>query len=118
MRRPPGARQSPVHLAGELKTAINDAKHVIQDSIRVPVDGKDGRDGRDSTVPGPPGSVTYIGPDEVAAAVKEVRAELLRLRAAMLGRIVQGIKDNEGTTGGQRLVRMHLEKILKDIENL
>jgi hypothetical protein len=107
-----------VHLTGALQTAINDAKHVIQDSIRVPVDGKDGRDGCDSTVPGPPGSVTYIGPAVVEAAVKEVRAELLRVRAAMVGRILQGIADNKGDNGMQRHLRTHLESILRDIENL
>jgi|HubBroStandDraft_1064217.scaffolds.fasta_scaffold02635_8 hypothetical protein len=107
-----------VHLAGELKTAISDAKNVIQSSIRVPVDGKDGRDGRDSTVPGPQGSVIYIGPQEVADAVKQVRAELLRQRAAFVGRILQGIADNQGTNGTQRHFCKHLESILRDIENL
>jgi hypothetical protein len=30
-----------VHLAQELKTALSDAQHQIQDSIHIPVDGKD-----------------------------------------------------------------------------
>lgn len=110
------------HLAGALQTAVNDAKNVIQGSIRVPQDGNDGRDGvsikGDQGERGPAGDVLYIGPDEVAEAVKKVRAELLTLRAAMLGRIVQGIADQQGDSGTRRYLCMHLEKIKKDIENL
>jgi hypothetical protein len=83
--------------------------------------GPAGRDGKDSVVPGPKGErgdVCYIGPDEVAAAVAEVRKELLRLRAATLGRLAQGIADHQGDSGTLRYVRMQLEKIKKDIESL
>lgn len=111
-----------VHLKGALQTAINDAKHVIQDSIRVPVDGKDGKPGADGQSivgpQGPRGDVLYIGPAEVEAAVAAVRAELLRLRAAMVGRILQSIADNQGSNGTQQHFRKHLEGILKDIEAL
>jgi hypothetical protein len=64
------------------------------------------------------GDVCYIGPDEFAAAVKQVRAELLRQRAAFVGRILQGIADNGGTGGSQKHFKKHLEAILKDIEKL
>jgi len=115
-------REIRVHLGGQLQNLVREATSTIQASLRIPQDGAPGRDGRDGqSIVGPQGErgdVLYIGADEVEAAVKEVRAELLRLRAAVLGRIVQGIKDNEGTSGGQRLVRMHLEKLLHDIEAL
>jgi len=64
------------------------------------------------------GDVLYIGPAEVEAAVKAVRAELLRVRAAVLGRIAQEIADHQGTTSAERYLRMHLEKMQRDIERL
>jgi hypothetical protein len=36
-----------IHLAAALETAIHDAKHIIQSSIRIPQDGVDGKPGRD-----------------------------------------------------------------------
>jgi hypothetical protein len=111
------------HMVGALHTAINDAKNVIQDSIRVPVDGAPGRDGKDGgTGPqGPPGDVLYIGPDEVAAEVKALRRKLLELRTAFLARITQHIeelKKPEHQNSTYRIIGMHLSGIKKDIEDL
>jgi hypothetical protein len=103
-----------VHLAGELKTAISDAKNIIQDSIRVPQDGAPGRDGRDSTVPGPRGDVLFIGPAEVEAAVAAVRKELLTQRAKYLGAIEQALADSGGTSGAHQLIRARLQRVKKD----
>jgi hypothetical protein len=103
-----------VHLAGELKTAISDAKNIIQDSIRVPQDGTPGRDGRDSTVSGPRGDVLFIGPAEVEAAVAAVRKELLTQRAKYLGAIEQALADSGGTSGAHQLIRARLQRVKKD----
>ena len=103
-----------VHLAGELKTAISDAKNIIQDSIRVPQDGTPGRDGRDSTVPGPRGDVLFIGPAEVEAAVAAVRKELLTQRAKYLGAIEQALADSGGTSGAHQLIRARLQRVKRD----
>jgi hypothetical protein len=79
-----------VHLKGALQTAINDAKHVIQDSIRVPADGKDGHDGRDGQSivgpqgeRGPAGDITIYGNDELREAVNVLRLKLARWQAAV-----------------------------------
>lgn len=86
-------------------------------------DGKDGRPGNDCvcrSVPGEKGErgdVCYIGPAEVEAAVAAVRAELLRFRAQVIGRIVQGIEDSKATSGHSPLVKKHFTKLLRDIEN-
>jgi hypothetical protein len=103
-----------VHLAGELATKIDDAKRVIQDSIRVPQDGAPGRDGRDSTVPGPRGDVLFIGPAEVEAAVAAVRKELLTQRAKYLGAIEQALADSGGTSGAHQLIRARLQRVKRD----
>jgi len=107
-----------VHLAGELKTAVENAKHSFRDGR----DGAPGKDGESIIGPkgdkGEHGDVLYIGPDEVAAEVKKVRAELLRLRAAFVGRIVQSIADHQGELGVYTYLRKHMEGILRDIENL
>ena len=112
-------------LISELKTYVNDQANVIQDSIRVPVDGAPGRDGRDGQSivgpQGPPGSVLYIGPDEVAAEVKALRRKMLELRAAFLARITQHIeelKKPEHQNATYRIIGMHLAGIKKDIEDL
>jgi len=66
---------------------------------------------------GEKGDVCYIGPQEVAAAVAAVRAELLRTRAQLIGRIVQHIADHQGSSGTQAYVRQHFEKLLRDVQN-
>src|SRR5258708_2429852 len=84
------------------------------------VDGRDGNDCVCRSVPGEkgaPGSVLFIGAPEVEAAVAAVRAELLRFRAKVLGRIIQGIDDNKGKRGHSTLVHMHFAKLMSDIEN-
>ena len=66
-------------------------------------DGRDGRDGVDGS-PGPigprgekgdPGSVTYIGPAEVEAAVQSVRAELILQRARFLAAVRVALEKNK-----------------------
>ncbi len=49
-----------VHLKGALETAVNDAKNTIQDSIRIPQDGRDGREGVD----GVDGATGATGPSD------------------------------------------------------
>ena len=111
-----------VHLGGQLQNLVREATSTIQSSLRMPHDGKDGRDGVDGQSivgpQGPAGDVLYIGPEEVAAEVKKVRAELLRVRAAFVGRILQGIADNKADSYTQGHFRKHLQSILRDIENL
>src|SRR5579863_9240613 len=63
-------------------------------------DGKDGRDGIDGKdgaqgLKGDPGDVAYIGPAEVAAAVKKVRAELVAQRARIKARIIDKLSQCE-----------------------
>lgn len=104
-----------VHLAGRLETLVNDAKNSFRD-------GAPGRDGESIVGPkgdkGERGDITVYGDDELREAVKQVRAELLRVRASVIGRILQGIADRSGTSSVERHFRKHLEKILRDIENL
>jgi hypothetical protein len=109
-----------VHLAGQLETKINDAKHLIQASIRVPLDGKDGRDGRDSTVPGPRGDITVYGPEELQATVIELRRKLKEHHAAVLARLIEGIEANRrgSSSPSARILASHLETIKRDIEKL
>jgi hypothetical protein len=76
------------HLWGALETKANDLKHVIQDSIRTPVDGKDGRSGVDgATGPqgakGERGDVLVPNETELQQAVQELRLKLARWQAAI-----------------------------------
>lgn len=64
------------------------------------------------------GDITVYGDAELYEAVKMVRAELLRFRAGILGRIEQGLADSQGTSGASRVVRMRLEEIKREIESL
>lgn len=107
-----------LHLAGHLETKINDAKNLIQDSIRVPADGRDGRDGRDSTVPGPRGEVLYVGPEELQAAVIDARRKLKEHHAAVLAILIEGIEASKRGGPGSQLLSRHLETIKKAIEAL
>lgn len=110
-----------VHLVGALQTAVNDAKNVIQDSIRVPVDGKDGRDG----VTGPQGEnggrgdVLIPNETELQQAVIGLRRKLLEQRAAFLAVINQRIVENNNASNK---VQQHFAKLLeyvkRDIESL
>jgi hypothetical protein len=115
-----------VHLAGKLETLVNDAKNVIQDSIRVPQDGKDGRDGVDGAtgpqgIQGRAGDVLVVGETECARAVIALRRKLVEQHAAVLGRLTQDIytlgkPEHQNTT--YRLLRSHLERVKKDLEKL
>jgi hypothetical protein len=107
-----------LHLAGHLETKINDAKNLIQDSIRVPADGRDGRDGRDSTVPGPRGAVLYVGPEEMQQAVTDARRKLKEHNATFLAHLIEGIEANKRGGPGSQLLARHLEGIKRDIERL
>lgn len=101
-----------VHLAGELKTAISDAKNVIQGSIRVPVDGKDGVDGTQGPQGerGPAGSVLFIGPDEVQAQVQILRQALVKWQSALQ----LAYSQNAGTK--HRGLQAAINGVLKQIE--
>jgi hypothetical protein len=101
-----------VHLKGALETAIGDAKHVIQAAIRIPADGKDGRDGRDSTVPGPRGEVLYVGPEEMAQAVKDARRKLKEQHAKFIAVLVEYA---EGHKKGNEYPGRHFARLLDSI---
>lgn len=69
--------------------------------------GPAGKDGLDSTVRGPigprgekgePGSVTYIGPDELKAAVQKVRAEMIAQRARHTAAVIAALEKNKTRT--------------------
>jgi hypothetical protein len=108
-----------VHLAGQLETKINDAKHVIQGAIRIPADGKDGRDGRDSTVPGPRGEVLYVGPEEMAQAVKDARRKLKEQHAKFIAVLVEHAEGHKkGNEYPGRLFARLLDSIRQEIERL
>jgi hypothetical protein len=88
-----------VHLAGKLETLVNDAKNVIQDSIRIPQDGAPGKDGRDGAdgqsivgPQGPRGDVLIPNESEAQAALKEARLNNARRHAAQIARIVDRIE--------------------------
>jgi len=106
------------HLAGQLETKINDAKNLIQDSIRVPADGRDGRDGRDSTVPGPRGEVLYVGPEELQAAVIDARRKLKEHHAGVIAILIESIEASKRSGPVNQLFARHLAQIQKDIERL
>ncbi len=73
-----------VHLVGELKTAVNDAKNAFHDGR----DGAPGRDGESIVGPkgdkGERGDITIVGDVELQAAVTKLRAEKARAQAAFL----------------------------------
>jgi hypothetical protein len=101
---------------GELTSKINDAKNVIQDSIRVP---QDGRDGKDSIVPGPKGErgeVLYVDAATVKAAADALRAEKVRLRAKYQAAIFQAIVDAEqhSTSSYHRIFKLRLENLKRE----
>jgi hypothetical protein len=72
---------------GALSTKINDAKNLIQDSIRIPVDGAPGRDGVDGRSiigpQGPRGDVLIPNDSEVAASLLALRQKHARSLAAI-----------------------------------
>jgi hypothetical protein len=106
---------------GELTSKINDAKNVIQDSIRVPQDGKDGRDGAQGATgaQGPAGDITVYGPEELQAAVKDLRRKYLEAHAKALAVIDQHIDHESKNSGGiHRMFQQRLESIKRDIERL
>jgi alpha-D-ribose 1-methylphosphonate 5-triphosphate synthase subunit PhnG len=109
------------HLSGKLETLVNDAKNVIQDSIRVPQDGKDGIDGRaGATGPaGPRGDVLVIGESELADTVRKLRIELKEKHAAHIAVLVNSIEHHkQGNNGVHRLFVKLLESIKNDIGRL
>jgi len=111
-----------VHLAGKLETLVNDAKNTIQDSIRIPQDGRDGRDGVGATGPqGERGDVLYIGPDELFVEVKKLRRAIVERHAAYIARIVHNIEvlgRPEHQSTSYRHFRSLLQDLLRDIEAL
>ncbi len=120
-----------VHLKGALETAINDAKNVIQDSIRIPQDGRDGLPGRDGVdgqsivgPQGPRGDVLIPNESEAQAALKEARLNNARRHAAQIARIVDRIEfertHNLRSFDDHSFGHFHrlLADIQKDIENL
>jgi hypothetical protein len=105
-----------VHLWGALETKANDLKHVIQDSIRVPLDGRNGIDGANGAtgqqgIQGVPGDVTYITPAEVAAQVQALRLKLAKWQAA----IQFAYEQNYGTKHSG--LKIAIDNVLKAIEN-
>jgi hypothetical protein len=66
-------------------------------------DGKNGRDGVDGSIgpigprgeKGEPGSVTYIGPAELEAAVQKVRAELVLQKARFVAAVAVALEKNK-----------------------
>jgi hypothetical protein len=118
-----------VHLAGKLETLVNDAKNVIQDSIRIPQDGAPGKDGRDGVdgAPGPrgeAGSLTVIPESEMAQAVLDLRRELKEKHAAKIAVIVERLEyeKSAGIEGNGAWLHRHFAQILEslkaDIERL
>jgi hypothetical protein len=114
---------------GELTSKINDAKNVIQDSIRIPQDGAPGKDGRDGVdgAPGPrgeAGSVTVIPESEMAQAVLDLRRELKEKHAAKIAVIVERLEyeKSAGIEGNGAWLHRHFAQILEslkaDIERL
>lgn len=72
------------HLWAQLETKINDQRRLIQDSIRIPRDGKDGMSVTGPQGPaGPPGDVLYITPAEVTEQVQKLRKQLAKWQAAI-----------------------------------
>jgi hypothetical protein len=108
---------------GALSTKINDAKNLIQDSIRIPVDGAPGRDGVDGRSiigpQGPAGDITTYGPEELQQAVIALRIKLKTLHATFLARLIEEI-DGHKKGGGSinNIIASHLEGILREIEKL
>lgn len=102
------------HLWGALETKANDLRHVIQDSIRVPVDGKDGKDGANG--------VSITGPQGVKGAClvpndSEIAAALLGYRkkhAAILAKILE-LQEQNGRRPHSGM-KATLAAILKIIE--
>jgi hypothetical protein len=120
-----------VHLKGALETAINDAKNVIQDSIRIPQDGRDGLPGRDGVdgqsivgPQGPRGDVLIPNESEAQAALKEARLNNAKRHAIQIARIVDRIEfertHNLRSFDSHSFGHFHrlLADIQKDIENL
>jgi hypothetical protein len=104
---------------GELTSKVNDAKNVIQDSIRIP---QDGRDGVSITGPAGPqgvGDVLVIGDSEAAQAVIALRIKLKEQHAAIIARLVERIEHEKGQDGfTHRHFTRVLESIKADIERL
>lgn len=113
------------HLAGQLETKINDAKNLIQDSIRVPADGAPGRDGTNGVdgqsivgPQGPRGDVLIVGESELAQAVIGLRRKLKEQHAKFIAVLVEHAEgQKKGTWVGQHFARL-LEGIRADIERL
>ena len=87
-----------VHLKGALETAVNDAKNTIQDSIRIPQDGRDGREGVDGATgaTGPVGTGWRRRPASVPMNClwksKKLRRAIVERHAANIARIVHNIE--------------------------
>jgi hypothetical protein len=87
---------------GALSTKINDAKNIIQDSIRIPADGKDGVDGVSITgqpgAKGDRGDCTIPNDSEVAAALHAIRQKHARCLAMLQAALeANGKRKHSGT---------------------
>ena len=103
---------------GELSTKINDAKNLIQDSIRIPVDGRNGRDG--VSIVGPAGPKGDRG-DCLIPNDSEVAAALIALRqkhAAALARIQDALVKNSGRkhSGIKKVLEAELQLIASELK--
>lgn len=66
---------------------------------------------------GPRGEILYVGPEEMAAEIKKMRAEIVRQRAAILAGLIDrldGIKNAQV----KRHLEIHLQSIQQDFEKL
>jgi hypothetical protein len=110
-----------VHLKGALQTAVNDAKNIIQDSIRVPQDGKDGE-----SIVGPkgetgePGETLWLNAadhNDVIQYTAKIRKAYLELHARVFESLDRQIKDNSGPHAHSmmRVLVMTLERIKREI---
>jgi len=106
---------------GELTSKINDAKNVIQDSIRIPQDGRDGRDGATGAqgIQGERGDVLYISPAEVSECVRALRRKLKEKHAAHIAVIVERLEyeKSQDSWVNQHFAGL-LESLKRDIERL
>jgi hypothetical protein len=110
---------------GELTSKINDAKNVIQDSIRIPQDGSPGKDGRDGldgqSIVGPKGDtgdLLVIPESEMAQAVIAMRIKLKERHAAAIAVLVEHAEgQKKGAWVGVHFAKL-LESIRQEIERL
>jgi hypothetical protein len=107
------------HLWTALETKANDLRHFIQDSIRVPVDGRDGAPGRDGVdgahgIQGVRGDCTVPNESEIASALLVLRKNHARTLADIKYRLELGGKQHRGMDA---VLKSTLEAIEQDLRN-